>query len=132
MSGYLFWLPADDPVVGWTKKIVRRQPGISIPSEPVWGAEEPAAMITLVKRAAPKNPKPFPEGYRADDLPCRQNDPDLWFAERPEKVAEAKRLCADCPAPVKQWCLESALDNEEKHGIWAGTTPEEREEMRNA
>ena len=27
------------------------------------------------------------------ELPCRVNDPELWFAERPEDVEFAKALC---------------------------------------
>ena len=30
-------------------------------------------------------------------LPCRAHDPDLWFAESPADLEEAKRLCEGCP-----------------------------------
>ena len=30
-------------------------------------------------------------------LPCRVNDPELWFAESPADVEFAKALCQACP-----------------------------------
>ena len=41
-------------------------------------------------------------------LPCRANDPELWFAESPTDVELAKALCVDCP--VRALCLDGALD----------------------
>ena len=32
-----------------------------------------------------------------DDLPCQNNDIDLWFSEYPAKIDQAKALCAECP-----------------------------------
>jgi WhiB family redox-sensing transcriptional regulator len=51
-------------------------------------------------------------------LPCRVQDPDLWFAESPAQLEEAKRLCADCP--VRAACLAGALDRAEPWGVWGG------------
>ena len=45
------------------------------------------------------------------------------------EVREAKAVCAQCP--VKQQCLEHALEFDERHGIWGGTTPTERRVMAN-
>lgn len=36
----------------------------------------------------------------------------------------AREICAACPHRVK--CLEFAIDNAELHGVWGGTTPQER------
>lgn len=62
------------------------------------------------------------------------SDPNMFFpfgADIPymsETVCrEAKKLCASCP--VKQECLEWALEHEE-HGIWGGSTPGERRLLR--
>ena len=41
------------------------------------------------------------------ELPCRLVDPDLFFAEAPADVEEAKALCLDCP--VRAVCLAGAL-----------------------
>ncbi len=51
-------------------------------------------------------------------MPCQQNDPELWFEESPESVAEAAALCATCP--VKDAYLKRALANREPFGVWGG------------
>lgn len=42
----------------------------------------------------------------------------------------AKQVCESCP--VLMPCLRYAVDAEEPHGIWGGTTPGERVELRRA
>jgi WhiB family transcriptional regulator, redox-sensing transcriptional regulator len=64
---------------------------------------------------------------------CRSADPDLFFpvpsAGRAEKqVAQAKLICAGCR--VRRECLEFALAHAQTHGIWGGTTPEDRQRDR--
>ena len=54
----------------------------------------------------------------ADRLPCRVNDPELWFAESPADVEAAKALCRHCP--VRSLCLDGALDRGEPWGVWGG------------
>ena len=51
-------------------------------------------------------------------LPCRINDPELWFAESPADVEFAKTLCVDCP--VRAMCLDGALERREPWGVWGG------------
>ena len=51
-------------------------------------------------------------------LPCRVNNPELWFAESPSDVEFAKALCVDCP--VRPLCLDGALDRREPWGVWGG------------
>ena len=51
-------------------------------------------------------------------LPCRVNDPELWFAELPADVEFAKTLCQTCP--VRQLCLGGALERREPWGVWGG------------
>jgi WhiB family redox-sensing transcriptional regulator len=51
-------------------------------------------------------------------LPCRINNPELWFAESPSDVEFAKALCQDCP--VQAMCLSGALDRREPWGVWGG------------
>lgn len=53
-----------------------------------------------------------------DTLPCHTGDPDLWFAERPDDIAKAKQLCADCP--VRMACLAGAIERSEPWGVWGG------------
>ena len=54
----------------------------------------------------------------AAEVPCRVNDPELWFAESPADVEFAKALCRDCP--VRQACLAGALERREPWGVWGG------------
>lgn len=51
-------------------------------------------------------------------LPCRVNDPELFFAESPVDVEFAKALCTDCP--VQALCLAGALERREPWGVWGG------------
>jgi len=55
-------------------------------------------------------------GRRA--LPCRVQDPELWFAESPAQLEQAKSLCVECP--VRSACLAGALDRAEPWGVWGG------------
>jgi WhiB family redox-sensing transcriptional regulator len=58
---------------------------------------------------------------RADDeavLPCWTADPDLWFAESPSDVEDAKALCGPCP--LREACLAGALERREPWGVWGG------------
>ena len=59
-----------------------------------------------------------PTGATADSIPCRENDPEIWFAERPEDVEFAKALCRTCPALAA--CLQGALERREPWGVWGG------------
>ncbi|MFC5380627.1 WhiB family transcriptional regulator [Aquipuribacter nitratireducens] len=52
------------------------------------------------------------------ELPCRVNDPELWFAERPDDVEHAKALCTACP--LARSCLAGALQRREPWGVWGG------------
>ncbi|BAH54691.1 WhiB family transcriptional regulator [Rhodococcus opacus] len=52
------------------------------------------------------------------DLPCRVDDPDLWFADSPTELEQAKALCASCP--IRSRCLDAALDRGEPWGVWGG------------
>jgi WhiB family transcriptional regulator, redox-sensing transcriptional regulator len=61
---------------------------------------------------------------------CAETDPALFFPEKGGSTAAAKRICAACP--VRAECLEYALDHcgvfdVGSHGIWGGTSLEERE-----
>src|SRR5690606_41129196 len=66
--------------------------------------------------------------------PCRTVDPETFFPEGTGKGMlrylqdEAKKLCAACP--VREACLQAALDNDERFGVWGGMTEDERAELR--
>jgi WhiB family transcriptional regulator, redox-sensing transcriptional regulator len=51
------------------------------------------------------------------DLPCTE-DPELFFAEAPGDVEQAKALCQGCRVRIA--CLEGALERREPWGVWGG------------
>ena len=55
-------------------------------------------------------------------------DPDLFFPERGASTREAKEVCRGCV--VREDCLEYALANGEKFGIWGGLSERERRRLR--
>ncbi|MGB6057790.1 MAG: WhiB family transcriptional regulator [Microthrixaceae bacterium] len=59
---------------------------------------------------------------------CLGVDPDLFFPERGASTKEAKGVCQGCV--VREDCLEYALANGEKFGIWGGLSERERRRIR--
>lgn len=86
----------------------------------------------------------YPDPKPADNLPrfgwqeraaCKDQPLELFFGpdgERPtvrrERESRALAFCARCP--VIEICLQHALALPENHGIWGGTTEQERAERR--
>ena len=50
-------------------------------------------------------------------LPCTE-DPELFFAESPQDVEQAKAMCRGCQARLA--CLAGALERREPWGVWGG------------
>ena len=65
--------------------------------------------------------------WQADAL-CAQTDPEAFFPEKGGSTRDAKKVCSACP--VKQQCLEYALSNDERFGIWGGMSERERRRLR--
>lgn len=63
-----------------------------------------------------------------DGALCAQIGGDLWHPEKGENATAAKRICQRCP--VQQACLQWALDNHERSGIWGGLTGRERRPLK--
>ena len=59
---------------------------------------------------------------------CRGADADLFFPERGASTRRAKSICAACE--VKTECLEFAIVQGEKFGIWGGMSERERRKVR--
>jgi WhiB family transcriptional regulator, redox-sensing transcriptional regulator len=64
---------------------------------------------------------------------CRFIDPELFFpisnsGPSLNQVTRAKAVCAACE--VQSECLAFAVRTRQKHGIWGGTTKDERDGSR--
>jgi WhiB family redox-sensing transcriptional regulator len=59
---------------------------------------------------------------------CAQIGGDSWFPDNARTHREALAICGACP--VRAQCLEYAIEHEMVHGIWGGTAPRERRQMR--
>mgnify|MGYP000529454107 CR=1 FL=1 len=54
---------------------------------------------------------------------CAQTDPEAFFPEKGGSTRDAKRICSGCE--VKAQCLDYALANDERFGIWGGLSERE-------
>ncbi|WP_281279803.1 WhiB family transcriptional regulator [Subtercola boreus] len=68
-----------------------------------------------------------PLAWQTDSL-CAQTDPEAFFPEKGGSTRDAKRICQTCE--VKSQCLEYALQNDERFGIWGGLSERERRKLR--
>jgi len=59
---------------------------------------------------------------------CRQVDPELWYPDKGASVKDPKRVCRSCP--VRDQCLEYAMDHDERYGVWGGLSERERRRLR--
>ena len=59
---------------------------------------------------------------------CAQTDPEAFFPEKGGSTREAKKVCLTCD--VRQDCLEYALENDERFGIWGGLSERERRKLK--
>jgi len=68
-----------------------------------------------------------PLSWQTDAL-CAQTDPEAFFPEKGGSTRDAKRICTTCE--VKAQCLDYALQNDERFGIWGGLSERERRKLR--
>lgn len=61
---------------------------------------------------------------------CAQTDPEEFYPEKGSTTRHAKAVCAVCP--VQAECLDFALANNERFGIWGGLSERERRKVRAA
>ncbi|MER7110562.1 WhiB family transcriptional regulator [Streptomyces sp. NPDC000229] len=64
---------------------------------------------------------------------CRDEDPDLFFpigntGPAVLQAEEAKSVCRRCP--VREPCLEWALESGQEAGVWGATTEDERRALK--
>lgn len=65
-----------------------------------------------------------------DGAPCTEVDPEIFFPDPSDVggIIEAKSICSECDLTTR--CLQYAIDNSLKDGIFGGMTPKERERQR--
>ena len=68
-----------------------------------------------------------PLAWQRDAL-CSQTDPEAFFPEKGGSTRDAKRVCVSCD--VRDICLQYALDNDERFGIWGGLSERERRKLK--
>ena len=100
--------------------------------------DDEGAIPSDARRPAPETPSNVLSLFGAvdDDGPmgwqeralCAQTDPEAFFPEKGGSTREAKKVCQNCE--VRQECLEYALANDERFGIWGGLSERERRKLR--
>ena len=90
--------------------------------------------ITRVERAKAMRaelfllePEADEQGWQ-DRALCAQTDPEAFFPEKGGSTREAKKVCLTCD--VRDDCLEYALMNDERFGIWGGLSERERRKLK--
>ena len=68
-----------------------------------------------------------PLAWQSESL-CAQTDPEAFFPEKGGSTRDAKKICGSCE--VRSECLEYALQNDERFGIWGGLSERERRKLR--
>jgi len=59
---------------------------------------------------------------------CAETDPEAFFPEKGGSTRDAKKICQGCAVRVD--CLEYALANDERFGIWGGLSERERRRLK--
>ncbi|MDO5633868.1 MAG: WhiB family transcriptional regulator [Micrococcus sp.] len=62
------------------------------------------------------------------DALCAQTDPEAFFPEKGGSTRDAKKICSACT--VRSECLDYAMANDERFGIWGGLSERERRRLR--
>ncbi len=61
------------------------------------------------------------------DAACRGESTDVFFPSSDAQAQAAKQICGACP--VREECLEFALESRPADGVWGGLTPIERHRL---
>ena len=61
------------------------------------------------------------------DAVCRGESTDVFFPVSEAHADAAKQICASCP--VREACLEFAVEARPADGVWGGLTPIERHRL---
>ncbi|RMI02854.1 WhiB family transcriptional regulator [Cellulomonas triticagri] len=97
----------------------------SFPSEAQGAQPEPGMASVLPLFGSPEDDGIM--GWQERAL-CAQTDPEAFFPEKGGSTREAKKVCQGCE--VRSECLEYALENDERFGIWGGLSERERRKLK--
>lgn len=92
---------------------------------------EPVAMAITVQKPAPLQDdaeEAVNELQWQEHSLCAETDPEAFFPEKGGSTREAKRVCLSCEVRVE--CLDYALANDERFGIWGGLSERERRRIK--
>jgi WhiB family transcriptional regulator, redox-sensing transcriptional regulator len=81
-----------------------------------------AVVLPLLPHGRPPSPD------WKDQALCAETDPEAFFPEKGGSTREAKKVCASCD--VRAECLDFALGNDERFGIWGGLSERERRRLK--
>jgi WhiB family redox-sensing transcriptional regulator len=59
---------------------------------------------------------------------CTQGDSESFFPGKGGSSDEARHTCMSCQ--VRVYCLEWALEHNERYGVWGGLSDQQRRELR--
>ena len=95
----------------------------SVPED--WFVDPVRLGVPGIRSATPDDDNPL--SWQTDAL-CAQTDPEAFFPEKGGSTRDAKKICTSCE--VRAQCLEYALLNDERFGIWGGLSERERRKLR--
>lgn len=114
---------------------------------PVWRTEAPPAVFETIVAELPGftiygHPTVGPVLVRPPDwhkqARCFSAGTNIFYGDeindgrpvlRPKVLARARAMCRSCP--VSETCLTYALENDERYGVWGGTSGRNRDLMQN-
>jgi WhiB family redox-sensing transcriptional regulator len=97
--------------------------GGAVPSDAAKPAPTLAAVVDIFDAVEDDGPLSWQERAL-----CAQTDPEAFFPEKGGSTREAKKVCASCE--VRSECLDYALANDERFGIWGGLSERERRKLK--
>jgi WhiB family redox-sensing transcriptional regulator len=62
-----------------------------------------------------------------DDALCAETDPGAFYPDKGEPAKVAKDICRRCPVIAE--CLDYALRNGERYGVWGGLSERQRRKL---
>ncbi|HEY9410974.1 MAG TPA: WhiB family transcriptional regulator [Jiangellaceae bacterium] len=74
--------------------------------------------------------EPYTARNWRDGALCAQTDPETYFPAKGGHAKTAKHTCLSCQ--VRVFCLDWALEHDERFGVWGGLSENQRRNLRRA